>query len=278
MKNVFCLLAAACLSLPLFADDAYSLSSDADTSDKTSHVVELRQSAGAGFNLGKQWTVGLCEDIREVVYDSGNTPSAYFSKSYTTVDFGWKALSITDPYNNYKYGLKLHAGYTLRYLHPKQAIRHRPFVTLNGSVNFGPVKLSLRERFLVDCRTDSVNPLEQAKYAMELRHRLTADFTIPGKTYKPFTFIEFANTLNAPSYTNPTTNTLIYGGQYLCAVRAKVGLRWKMDMNNSLTFEYGFHFTQQREVNIREKKGDINRLYMDKTCRHVITVAYEFGM
>lgn len=274
MKKTLGLFFVLCLVLPA---QAYELSDDIDTANKTANVVELRQLASANFALGKQWEIGVCEDIREVVYNSGVTPSAYFSKSYTSVEAGWKFFSYTDTYNNYKYSLKLNAGYTLRYLHPKQALRHRPYVSLSGSANFGPVKLTLRERFLADCRTDSVNVLEQPKCAMELRHRLTASFRIPGKTYRPFTFIELANTLNQPSCFN-TSGVRLYGGQYLCAVRAKVGIEWKISAQHALIFSYGYHFSQSREVNITRKSQEINRLYMEQTHRHVISVAYEFGM
>ena len=285
MKRYSLALMALLVCLPFYAQ---SFTDDVDRTDRKSHVVELRQSAAASFSFNKKWDVGIREEIREVVFDSRNDPMAYFSKSYTTVDAGWKCVSYTDTYNNYKYGLKLGAGYTLRYLNqklhdsqgnvqsPSHYLRHRPFVTLTGSANFGMVKLTLRERFLADFRTDSVNTLEKPQCHMELRHRLTADFKIPGKTYKPFTYIELANTLNQPSLYD-ANGVKLYGGQYLCAVRAKLGLQWKIDTHNSLAFSYGFHWGQEREVNIT-KKGNVNRLYMDKTLKHVLTVAYEFGM
>lgn len=274
MKHSLGILLALCLCLPV---RAYELSSDVDTSDKTYHEVELRQGAAASFGLGKGWSVGVSEELREVVYRSGSSPSAYFSKSYTTVEAGWKCFSYTDAYNNYKYGIKLHAGYTLRYLHLKSALRHRPFVALSASANFGTVKLTFKERFLADCRTDSVNTLEKPQHAMELRHRLRLDFTIPGQTIKPFTYVELANTLNQPSCYN-AAGTRLYGGQYLCAVRAAVGMRWKWDMHNSLSVMYQFQFLRDREVNITKNSQEINRLYMDQTLRHAITIAYDFGM
>ena len=284
MKRELFIVLVALLSLQA---RAYELSSDADTSDKKTHMVEMRQSAAVSLPFAEKWDVMLSEEIREVLYDSNQSPTAYFSKSYTSAALGWKFFSYTDTYNNYKYGLKLQAGYTLRYLHqklyssgvkqgPEEFLRHRPYAVLSGSANFGLVKLTLRERFLADCRADSVNVLEKPKCNMELRHRLTADFNLPGKTYKPFTYIEFANTLNQPSCYN-ASGVQLYGGQYLCAVRAKVGLRWNIDKKNQLTFAYSFHFSQQREVNITRKSQEINRLYMDQTYKHVVTVSYEFN-
>ena len=285
MKRYLFALAVLCCCLPM---RAYEFSDEVDTKTRTSHVVELRQSAGVDFKLGKSGSLGLTEEIREVVFDTKNDPMAYFSKSYTTVEAGWKLFSVTDAYNGYKYGMKLSAGYTLRYLNqklrdkdgnvqaPADYLRHRPFATLSFGTNFGPVKLTLRERYLADIRTDSVNVLEKPKCYMELRHRLTADFAIPGKTYKPFTAIEVANTLNQPSCFDAAGNKL-YGGQYISAVRARVGLHWKPNKQNTLTFSYGFHWGQSREVNIT-KKDKINRLYMDQTYKHVISIAYEFGM
>lgn len=274
MKRYLGLLLIVWLALPALAIE---FSDDVDRTNRLGHVAELRQSAAASFTFNKTWDLGIREELREVVYDSGSTPMAYFSKSYTTLEAGWKCFSYTDAYNGYKYNMKLSAGYTLRYLHQKQALRHRPFVTLSGSVNFGNVKLTLRERYLADCRTDSVNVLEKPKCYMELRHRLTADFRIPGKTYKPFTYIEFANTLNQPSCYDDS-GARLYGGQYLSSVRAKVGLEWKLSKQHALVFAYAFHFNQSREVNITKKSQEINRLYMDQTLKHIISVAYEFGM
>ena len=286
MKRYFGLLLIVCLAL---SAAAYDFSDEVDRTTRLGHAAELRQSASASFSLNKTWDLGICEELREVVYNSTSTPSAYFSKSYTTVDVGWKCFSYTDAYNGYKYNMKLGAGYTLRYLHqklhddsgnlqgPDKFLRHRPFVSLSGSVNFGNIKLTLRERFLADCRADSVNVLEKPKCYMELRHRLSADFRIPGKTYKPFTYIELANTLNQPSCYNDS-GVRLYGGQYLSSVRAKVGLEWKITREHALVFAYAFHFNQSREVNITKKSQEINRLYMDQTLKHIISVAYEFGM
>ena len=286
MKRCLIALVAVCCCL---SARAYEFSDDVDTKTRTNHIIELRQSAGANFKLGKSGSIGIAEELREVVFDTNNDPMAYFSKSYTTVEAGWKLFSVTDAYNGYKYGMKLSGGYTLRYLHQRLRddngnlqgaayfLRHRPYAVLSFGANFGPVKLTLRERFLADFRADSVNVLEQPKCNMELRHRLTADFAIPGKTYKPFTSIEFANTLNQPSCYD-TAGKQLYGGQYLSAIRARVGLHWKIDRQNTLTFSYGFHWGQSREVNITKKTQQINRLYMEQTYKHVISLAYEFGM
>ena len=285
MKRSLLALIVFCCALPLCAQ---SMGEDVDTQTRHYQMVELRQSAGVSFKLGKNGSIGLSEEIREIVFDSRNNPMAYFSKSYTSVEGGWKFLSLTDAYNGYKYGMKVSAGYTLRYLNqklrdsqgnllePSNYLRHRPYLVLSASANFGMVKLTLRERYLADFRTDSVNVLEKPKCYMELRSRLTADFTIPGQTYKPYTSIEFANTLNQPSCFDASGN-MLYGGQYLSAIRARVGLRWRLNLNNTLTFTYGFHWGQSREVNITRKSQQINRLYMEQTSKHVITVAYEFG-
>ena len=285
MKKYLGLLAVLVLAFPA---RAYEFSDEVDRTDRLYHVMELRQSATAGFTFNKTWDLAVREELREVVYDSGSTPPAYFSKSYTTLEGGWKFFSYTDAFNNYKYNAKLNAGFTLRYLNqklrddagnvqaPAKYLRYRPFVSLSGSVNFGTVKLTLRERFLADFRTDSVNTLEKPKCYMELRHRLHADFRIPGKTYKPFTYIEFANTLNQPSCYNPS-GVRLYGGQYLSAIRTKVGLQWNINKEHALVFAYSFHFTQSREVNITRKSKEINRLYMEQTCKHIISLAYEFG-
>ena len=53
-----CLIALAVLTccLPV---RAYEFSDEVDTKTRTNHVVELRQSAGVDFKLGKNGSLGL---------------------------------------------------------------------------------------------------------------------------------------------------------------------------------------------------------------------------
>lgn len=286
MRNIFAFIL---IFLPLTAFAEHEFSNNAILTDTHSTIVEMRQSAGFSWGLPKGFDISLEEELREVIHNSSVTPSAYFSKSYTTVEAGWKFLSVTEPSNNYKYGLKLTAGYTLRFLNNKvykeevkqganAYLRHRPHVSLTGSADFGNLKLSLRERWLMDCRTDSVNELEKARLAMELRHRIRLDYSIPGKPLKPYIGVELTNTLNEPTcpWINPETGRPFYGGQYLNSVRASIGLKWRIDKHNSLTFSYLYHFEQEREVNITRKEN-ISRLYMAKESKHILMIAYELG-
>lgn len=257
---------------------------DAVLEDTKQAQMELRQSASVAYDLPKGFDISLEEELREVVYDNQRDPSAYFGKTYTTVNVGWKFFNYTDPNTNYKYSLKLDAGYTLRYLatkgtNPTECLVHRPIVALTGSATFGDWKVSLRERYQVDCRLDSVNPLEKAKNKMELRSRVRVEYQIPGKPLKPYAQIELTNTLNEPTWrglTHPTTGEAIYGGQYLNSVRTMVGLKWKLDKNNSLSLYYVFAYLKDREVNISHK-NNINRFYYNHNYKHIVTLAYSFN-
>lgn len=277
MKKI---VAGLLLCIPFRVLAEGTLSSDAILEDTHHTAVEMRQEAVFDFSLPRDFSLSIEQEFRELVYDT-----ACFSKSYTGVSVGWRFMNITDPNTNYKYSLRFDAGYTLRYLHQKNIdgaqpcnyLVHRPWVSLTAAATFGDFKISLRERFLANCRTDSINPLEKAQQQLELRHRLKLEYQVPGKPLKPYVQLELTNTLNEPQcpWIDPKTEQPYYGGQYLNSVRTTVGIKWRLDKRNALTFYYMYSYGKDREVNI-SRKGNINRLYFEYEQKHVITVAYNF--
>lgn len=252
--SVFCVL----YSQMAFAWD-YSA-----TGATTEQTVQLR--TGAEFT--KKWDCGvrlnIAEELRFNLYDveSGTTAKgeaidtaygASFYKSYTT-------LSLAYAHPEFTY-LKLDAGYTLRLAGDKgwsdanTFLRHRVFFGLTGTYRIGQlVKLSLRERFLCNVRTDSVNTDEKNRYQWLLRSRLGAEFTVPGKPVKPYLWGELENTLNAPEFQQKN------GRQFVSSVRAQVGVKWRLTKMNSLDFFYRFQYGYHRDVNVNKSYYEGKRL------------------
>lgn len=79
------------------------------------HQLELRQEVSWTKKLPAGFDIGIEEELREVLYNPNEDPAAFFSKSYTTLNVGYKMLSLQSPNTGYKYGLKLDLGYTLKF-------------------------------------------------------------------------------------------------------------------------------------------------------------------
>lgn len=249
------------------------------TGATTEQIVQMR--VGADFT--KKWDcgvrLGISEELRFNFMDniSGTTAKsesadasngASFAKSYTTL-----ALAYAHP--EFKY-LKADAGYTLRlfgnkgWSDPNEFLRHRVFFGVTGSVKAGKVvKLSLRERFICDMRTDSVNLLEKNQNNWLLRSRLGAEFTVSGKPVKPYVWCELENTLNAPEYQQKD------GHQFISHVRTQAGVKWRVSKRSSLDFYYRFQYGYDRNINITKSKGYI-QLTEETAYIHAIGIAYGF--
>lgn len=226
----------------------------------TTHSAQVRM--GANFN--KKWhnglRLGISEDLRFDVYNSMS--GAAFRTSFTTLLFGYRPIEY----------VKLDVGYTLKFTNKDTAnvnklLRHRAFVSVTGSYTTKYVKLSLRERLLMEARTDSVNLLEKSRYALQLRSKIGAEFYVPGKPVKPYLWCELINTLNAPEYQQNN------GRQFISQVRTQAGAKWRVSKLSSLDFYYRFTYGYNRDINITKKMGYIE-LTEEKLFQHAIGVIY----
>ena len=232
--------------------------------------VDIRVEAEFTKHFERQHlTLGIGEEICARVYETNG--SAYFHRSYTSVSLAWEPI----PY------LKLGTGYTLRlfgnkgWTDPNEFLRHRVTFSVQGQVKLGRVKLSLRERLDINCRTDSVNPLEKSATDLRLRHRIHADYTLRAKPIKLYANCELQHTLNTPvEYLNTVAGTDAYG-QYIHKVRTDIGVRWRLNKRNALSFGYVFDYRYERDVNITHKKQNIE-LTHNYDYVHALVVRYEF--
>ena len=244
------------------------------TEDLKIHAVELRVGADFVKHFDHQnLTLSISEQVRSRLYETDAKP--YFHASYTTVALNWHPI----PY------LKVGAGYTMRlfgdkgWSDPNEFIRHRPFITLTGQYKVGQWKFSLREKLDINCRTDSVNTSEKPKVALNLRHKLQAEYTFFAKPIKLYANCELKHTLNQPTEYINTAYVNSYGetghfGQYVCNVRAYFGVRWRIDKLNSLDFAYRFNYGYDRDVNITHTKANVE-LTNQYEYTHALVITYK---
>ena len=226
----------------------------------TTNSVQIR--IGADFN--KKWhnglRLGFSEDLRSDVYNSATGTA--FRTSFTTIDLGYSPIEY----------VKFDLGYTLKFTNkaktdPNELLRHRFFASVTGSYKFQYVKLSVRERALMEARTDSVNPLEKNSINWQLRSKAGVEFLIPGKPVKPYLWCEVINTLNAPEYQQKDSH------QFVSQVRTQVGVKWRLTKLSSLDFYYRFTYGYERDINITKKKQLI-QLTEETLFQHAIGVTY----
>ena len=244
---------------------AFTLSAWAWTYESQESTTEQVVQFRAGVDFSKKWNNGLkfsaSEEVRVDAYNS--LYGANFSKAYTTLTLGYSPIEY----------IKMDVGYTLRVMgrknwnDPNEVLRHRVFFSAGAVYPTRYVKLSLRERFLCEMRTDSVNLLEKNKYNWLLRSRIGADFIVPGKPVKPYIWCELENTLNVPEYQQKE------GRQYISRVRTQAGVKWRLNAVHSLDFYYRFQYKYNRDINITKNKGYIE-LTEATTYLHAIGVVY----
>lgn len=263
------------------------------------HQVEMRQNATFTYKLPHDFSISLDEELREVLYsgeDSAKVAAPYFHKSYTTLEVGYKMLNHQSLNTGNKYALKLDLGYTLKFdatdkLKPKKCLQHRPYAALTATMDVGNWELSLKETYRVDIRLDSVqvpdkwdaNVLvaEKNPYLMELKSRLKIGYTFPGKPVKLYASGEVAVTLNEKDC--PWVDAAgrpFYEGQYLRSAKGQVGVRWRIDRNNALTFSYMYYYKHNRDINVTGKNSTTHQdleLVHERIHTHALVVAYDLG-
>lgn len=299
------------LSLTLLAVQSASAQYLKEEDNTVTTGVELRVEA----NFTKQFKIrnqGLNlyfgEEIFSRLYESASSQlaatttgvPAYFRRSYTTVGLNYTPV----PYLRIgaDYTLKIHGnrlttsdGTTVTRNPADEWMRHRAAFYLTGYYTVQDWKFSLREKLDVNIRTDSVNLHEKPKAALTLRHKLQAQYSVPGKPLKLAAYVELWNTLNQPvKYLNTYAvrdkegNATAYAGhsfgQYLSQVRAQIGLSWRVDKNNSLGLAYRYMYGYSRDINITktkldngEQKGGNIELTHARTHCHYIILSYDLN-
>ena len=164
---------------------------------------------------------------------------------------------------------------------------HRVNVDVTGSVRFGQVKLSLRERVRFNFRTDDPIKYEHADPFITLRSRLKVAYDLRNSRWEPYVFGELYNTLNAlrpvRNYLNPNSGATWKDSgskydNYINRIRLAAGTEFKINNYNRLDFYYMCHFNTSYEARYKNNKGDLKDWRQEKGIAHVIGIDYKFKL
>ena len=156
--------------------------------------------------------------------------------------------------------------------------RHRLNVNLTGSVKFGRVELSLRERLQTTFRTDEVNPYEKPQNEMILRSRLMGEYSIRHSKWTPYLLFELHNTLNAPKVVKNYKTEPLACDNYITRYRAGVGAKFRITRNHRLDFYYYFDYDRGYDIDYKSNKGTLKGYYQENEIRHIFGISYKFKL
>lgn len=156
--------------------------------------------------------------------------------------------------------------------------RHRVNINLEGSVNFGNLELSLRERLQTTFRTDEVNRYEKPQNELILRSRLMAEYRIIGTMWTPYLLFELHNTLNAPKVVDNYLTAPFAVDNYITRYRAGVGAKLRITRNHRLDFYYYFDYNRSYDIDYKNKSGALKGYVEENQCRHIIGISYKFKL
>lgn len=253
--------------LTLFRPAAYALDHPA-LQDSVAGGVQLRTGADANFNF-EHGGINISEELR---FNLAPTPEMYLANTTIGAD-----VKIVKGY------LNGHAGYMLRIRGNKfstgdasKIIRHRIFFGLNEHVKFGTQQqftLSLRERAVLDMRFDEPNAYEKQAYAWEMRYRLHFQYKSFSLPLTPYIWSELSHTCNATEYQKYYNN----GHNYINAVKTAVGLKWKLNMRNTLNFYVRYDWKRDFDIDANKDGTTIKTAQQVIMNQAIIGINYTFG-
>lgn len=260
-----------------------SLSAQSLTSDSafTQQSMELRVRVTFTKSLPKGFSLSLRQDVRARMIENtrANTANApllrenpYIRRLYTTFTVSYQPIDY----------LNLKGSYVLRILgdkwhhDPKDYMHHRAIFAVTGQYKYRQWKFGIGEQLDIDCRTDSINPLEQRNVELALRHIVQADYTFAGTPWQLKSRLELHNTLNQPTeYLNQCEVSRHYG-QYLNSVRVEIGTRWKVNDMHALTLTYRYQWDYSRDIDISTIEGGV-ALSHTSAHTHVLQLSYDLN-
>ena len=185
--------------------------------------VKCRPSVAIDKKVAKGLTVGLEEQAR---FDSDG-----FDRLHSDLSLGWKICDF----------LKSDAGYVF-ILKPSD-LRHRPYVSLAGSLKSGPWYFSLKEKFQLTCRVkEDMNLFQQPRCKAELKSRVKASYKARTTPLEPYAAFEARLLLNGVDETTLATkgasdlSAVQYTDTYFNRLRGILGVEWQLSRSSFLDF------------------------------------------
>lgn len=242
--------------------------------------VQLRLRAGLEVPIGRKWEFSWSEQMRL------HNNLSDFDKIVSSVGFGYKPWKF----------LKLEAQYGFVNERTTKTdndtgistvdwqIRHRMNFDFTGSLRWGKVKLSLRERVRVQFRTDSVNKYEHPNPEVTLRSRLKGALNLRNERWEPYAFVELYTTLNAVGAVSNYLQYPVKRMNYINRVRLGLGTEMKLSNSSKLDFYYMFHYNRTYDARYKgisknpANDGNLKLWELEKKCAHVICIDYKFKL
>lgn len=242
--------------------------------------VQARFRAGLEIPIGQKWEFTWSEQLRL------QNNFSKIDKVVSSVGFGykpWKFLKLEAQYgfvNNRDTKTDNKTGFQTS----SWQVRHRLNFDVTGSVRWGRVKLSLRERLRVQFRSDSVNKYEHPDPELSLRSRLKSAVKLNNARWEPYAFVELYTTLNAPAAVSNYLKQPLKSDNYINRVRVGLGTEMKLSNSSKLDFYYMVHFNRSYEARYKgiskdpANDGDLKSWGLEKKCAHVICIDYKFKL
>ena len=239
----------------------------ADIQDSVAAIGQLRLGADFDWKF-ERVTLSFGEEIRSNLY-----PTPQLALANTT---------LSANFNIVKGYFSGHAGYILRVRGTKfetgdvnKILRHRVFFGLNEHFKFGIQKqwaISLRERAVLNIRTDEPNLFEKQAYSWEMRYRLQMHYKSLSKPLTPYVWTELVHTCNATEM-----QKYYAGGNYISSCRAAIGMKWRLDNTNSLNFYLRYDWSHDFDIDADKEGAMVKTAYEIKQHSAILGISYNFG-
>jgi len=236
--------------------------------DSSQLATQLRTAADFDLKFNRV-SLAFSEELRFNLYP---TPEVALAITHVGMD-----VNIVKGY------FSGHAGYMLRMRTNKfstqdvnKILRHRVYFGLTEHIKLGTQRLftlSLRERAVLNMRTDAPNLFEKQAYSWEMRYRLQLQYKFMSKPLSAYVWTELNHTCNATEMQKYYNN----GHNYISASRSAIGLKWKIDATNTLNFYLRYDWLRDFDIDANRAGTTVKSAYEIKDNNVILGVTYHFG-
>lgn len=163
-------------------------------------------------------------------------------------------------------------------------MRHRLYVDVTGSVDFGLWRLSLKEKLQLTHK-DVNNVYQSVPNLLELKSRLKVAYR--GWTHwRPYAFVELRNCFNDPACSatwDSTTSTysnyqfLGYADAYINRLRGALGVEWKITREHSIDFYAMADYCYEKNIDTNKAGTKLKSLTWDRSLHPIFGIGYNFS-
>ena len=230
--------------------------------------VKYRPSVAVDMKVAKGLSLGLEEQAR---FDSEG-----FDRLHSDLSLGWKICDF----------LKADAGYVF-ILKPSD-LRHRPYISLTGSLKSGPWHFSLKEKFQLTCiPREDLNLFQQPRCKAELKSRVKASYKARTVPLEPYAAFEARLLLNGVDETSLATegasdlSAVLYTDSYFNRLRGMLGVEWQLSKSSVLDFYSMADYCSDKVIDAssmtnEKHPGKLKDVTVETGWNIIIGVVYKF--